>query len=80
MRRPASSRRSAATGERPGRALRAHRAALVGLGVLVVAALLAGSAWLILMAHRHPDPALDGVGAQILRMPLQAAPAPGTAR
>ncbi|MFP5461589.1 MAG: hypothetical protein ACLGII_08420 [Gammaproteobacteria bacterium] len=52
-----------------------HRAALLGLGVLVVAALLAGSAWLVLMAQRHPDPPLDGVGAKILRMPLQPATA-----
>lgn len=80
MRRPRSGRGSTAAGEQSGRGLRAQRAALVGVGVLVVAALLAGSAWLVLMAQRHPDPPLDGVGAQILRMPLQAAPGSAAAR
>lgn len=69
-------------GRQAGARVAWHRQTLFWLGASIVAASLAGCAWLIVMAVRHPDPPLDGVGPQILRMPLQAATprAPGAAR
>lgn len=52
-----------------------YRHPLSWLGALIFLASLAGCVWLIVMAQRYPDPALDEVGMKILRMPLEAAPA-----
>lgn len=56
-----------------------RRESLVWLAALIVLVTLVGCVWVIVMAVRHPDPVLDAVGLQILRMPLESAPAPVSA-
>lgn len=62
-------------GVRPVRRGAWHRQPLFWLGASILAASLAGCAWMILLASRYPDPALETGGEQILRMPLGASPA-----
>ncbi len=51
-----------------------YRHPLFWLGSFVLAASLAGCAWMIVLAARYPDPPLDTGSGQILKMPLREAP------
>ena len=49
-----------------------HRQPLFWLGSLILVASLAGCAWMIVLAMRYPDPALDTGSERILKVPLSA--------
>ncbi|MFA7664679.1 MAG: hypothetical protein WCY32_01005 [Burkholderiaceae bacterium] len=55
-----------------------YRQPVVWLGTLILAAVLAGCVWMIVMAMRYPDPPLDPDATQILKMRLERS-AVGTA-
>jgi hypothetical protein len=59
-----------------------HRQPLFWLSSLILVASLAGCAWMIVLAMRYPDPALDTGRERILKVPLSApsASAPAASR
>lgn len=46
-----------------------YRQPLFWLGSLVLVASLAGCVWMIVLAARYPDPALDTGGEQVFKVP-----------